>query len=256
MLAHRDRTRDEPSALLAALVAMPAGDPSRRLLRDRTIEAWLPMARRLASRYSGRGVPVEDLIQTATIGLIKAVDRFDPTYGSSFVGYAVPTVLGELKRYFRDRAWMVRVPRKLQELRLAIAAANADLTFLLQRSPTVADIAGYLDITDESVLEGLEGTRAYTAVSMSTPLHHDGSGELADILGDDDHAYAAAEDRIALAPALAVLDDRERKILILRFYGNLTQADIAERVGISQMHVSRLISRALLKLRHRLQDNA
>jgi RNA polymerase sigma-B factor len=250
------RTPSTAVDLLAAMAAAPVGHPSRRILRDRAIEAWLPMARHLANRYAGRGEPTDDLVQTAVIGLIKAIDRFDPAFGVDFAGYAIPTVIGEIKRHFRDRTWSIRVPRRLQELRLAITAANNTLTHTLGRSPTVADVAGYLGITEEEVLEGLEGARAYHATSLSTPVGPDGSGELGDTLGREDHEYELAEARIALGPAMARLDEREQKILTLRFYGNLTQTEIAEQIGISQMHVSRLITRALLKLRGDLGADA
>jgi RNA polymerase sigma-B factor len=243
---------DSAVQLLDAMAALPADHPSRPALRDRAIEAWLPMARHLANRYAGRGEPVDDLIQTATIGLIKAVDRFDPSFGVDFAGYAIPTVVGEIKRHFRDRTWSIRVPRRLQELRLSITAANSTLTHTLGRSPTVPDIAAHLGITEEEVLEGLEGARAYNATSLSTPIGADGSTELGETLGGEDHEFELTELRVALGPALATLDEREQKILTLRFYGNLTQSEIAEQVGISQMHVSRLISKALLKLRGHL----
>lgn len=179
--------------------------------------------------------------------------RFDPTRGIEFASYAIPTVVGEIKRHFRDRTWDVRVPRRLQERRMAIAEANNSLTQLLGRSPTVADIARHLDLTEEEVLEGLEGARAYNAVSLSTPIG-DGtsSRELGDTLGGDDNELALAELKVALTSALARLDDRERKVVALRFHGNLTQQGIAEEVGVSQMHVSRLLTRALAKLRVQL----
>src|SRR5690242_13774092 len=171
-------TADIAGDLINALAAMPAGHPSRPGLRDKTIEAWLALARHLANRYSGRGEPTDDLIQTATIGLIKAVDRFDAERGVDFAGYAIPTIIGEVKRHFRDRTWSIRVPRRLQELRLAITEANSTLTHSLGRSPTVTDIAAHLNITEEEVLEGLEGARAYNATSLSTPISADGSTEL------------------------------------------------------------------------------
>ena len=246
------RTASNADELLAAMAAMPAGHPARPALRDRAVEAWLPLARHLANRYAGRGEPTDDLIQTATVGLIKAVDKFDPGFGVEFAGYAIPTIVGEIKRHFRDRTWAIRVPRRLQELRLAITAANNTLSHTLGRSPTVADVAEHLGITEEEVLEGLEGARAYSATSLSTPVGADGSTELGETLGGEDHEFELAEARIALGPAMASLSEREQTILSLRFYGNLTQTEIAERVGISQMHVSRLISRALLKLRGQL----
>jgi RNA polymerase sigma-B factor len=248
------QTTDRADDLLARLAAMPAGDPRRPALRDRTIEAWLPLARHLARRYSGRGANDDDLIQTAAVGLIKAVDHFDPTRGVDFAGYAIPTIVGEVKRYFRDRTWAVRVPRRLQELRLAITEASSTLTHTLGRSPTVADVAAYLDLSEETVLEGLEGARAYRATSLSTPTGADGHAELGDTLGDVDHDYDLVDTRVALGPALATLPERERRILSMRFHGNLTQAQIAERIGVSQMHVSRLITRALATLRGHLTD--
>ena len=238
--------------LLTLLTPRPPDDPSRPALRESAIEAWLPLARHLANRYSGRGEPTDDLVQTATVGLIKAVDKFDPDRGVDFAGYAIPTIIGEIKRHFRDRTWSVRVPRRLQELRLAITEANSTLTHSLGRSPTVADIAAHLGITEEDVLEGLEGARAYSATSLSTPISADGNTELGDTLGGEDHEYELAETRVALGPALARLEEREQRILMLRFYGNLTQSQIAEQIGISQMHVSRLLSRALGKLRSEL----
>ncbi|WP_203939260.1 SigB/SigF/SigG family RNA polymerase sigma factor [Spirilliplanes yamanashiensis] len=236
--------------------AVPADHPSRPGLREQAIEAWLPLARHLAKRYTGRGEPTDDLVQTATIGLIKAVDRFDPERGIDFAGYAIPTIIGEIKRHFRDRTWSVRVPRRLQELRLAITEANNTLTHKLGRPPLVADVAVHLGITEEEVLEGLEGARAYNATSLSTPVGAEGSTELGDTLGGEDTEFELAELRVSLGPALATLDERERTIVALRFHGNLTQSQIAERVGVSQMHVSRLLARALTKLRDQLGADA
>ncbi|MGN9807056.1 SigB/SigF/SigG family RNA polymerase sigma factor [Micromonospora sp. L32] len=246
------QSADSADALLAMMATTPADDPRRPALRERAIEAWLPLARHLARRYSGRGVHDEDLTQTAAVGLIKAVDNFDPTRGVDFTGYAIPTVIGEIKRYFRDRTWAVRVPRRLQELRLSITEANSTLSHTLGRSPTVADIATYLDLPEETVLDGLEGARAYRATSLSTPTGADGSTELGDTLGAHDHGLDLVELRVALGPALATLPERERRILNMRFHGNLTQGQIAEQIGISQMHVSRLITRALATLRGHL----
>ncbi|MEU4774248.1 SigB/SigF/SigG family RNA polymerase sigma factor [Micromonospora sp. NPDC023644] len=244
---------DSAADLLNAMAALPAGHPSRAALRDRAIEAWLPLANHLAHRYSGRGEPTDDLAQTAAVGLIKAIDKFDPSRGVDFAGYAIPTIIGELKRHFRDRTWDIRVPRRLQELRLAISDANSSLLQTLGRSPTVADIAAHLKLTEEEVLEGLEGARAYNAVSLSTPTGDgDRATELGDMLGGEDGEFELAELRVALGPALATLDEREQKILTLRFYGNLTQSQIAEQIGVSQMHVSRLLARALTKLRGQL----
>ncbi|WP_305783457.1 RNA polymerase sigma factor SigF [Symbioplanes lichenis] len=245
------RVPETASELLRDLAAAPEG-PRRAALRDEAIRMWLPLAHHLAHRYTGRGEPDDDLLQTATLGLIKAIDRFDPTRGVEFAGFAVPTVLGEIRRHFRDRTWSVRVPRRMQELRLSISEASNALTQSLGRSPTVADIAAHLNVTEEDVLEGLEGARAYSARSLSTPVTEDGSTSLGDTLGETDHEMELAELRIALGPALQTLEERERTILSLRFFGNLTQSEIAAKIGVSQMHVSRLITKALAKLRTEL----
>jgi len=249
------RLQDSAAELLATMASLPAHHPSRAALRDRVIEAWLPLAQHLANRFSGRGEPVEDLVQTATVGLIKAVDKFDPERGVEFAAYAIPTIVGEIKRHFRDRTWDVRVPRRLQELRLSLSEATSALLQRLGRSPTVTDLANHLEISEEEVLEGLEGARAYNAVSLSTPTTDgDRATELGDLLGAEDVEYELAELRVALGPALAALDPREQRILMLRFYGNMTQSQIAEQIAVSQMHVSRLLARALAKLRGQLGE--
>jgi RNA polymerase sigma-B factor len=245
------RSTDAASELINAMAALPAGHPSRPGLRDRTIEAWLPLARHLSNRYANRGEPRDDLYQVAVMGLIKAVDRFDAGRGVDFAGFAIPTIVGELKRHFRDRTWSIRVPRRLQELRLAITGANSALSHTLGRSPRVADVAEYLGISEDEVIEGLEGARAYNSASLSTPISEGGT-ELGDTLGGEDAGFENAELRISLGPAMATLDEREQKIVSLRFYGNLTQQQIAEQIGVSQMHVSRLLAKALTKLRHQL----
>nr|WP_239097675.1 SigB/SigF/SigG family RNA polymerase sigma factor [Asanoa ferruginea] len=235
---------------------MPTDHPGRARARERAIEAWLPLARRLAHRYAGRGEPTDDLVQTASLGLVMAIDRFEADRGIDFPGFAIPTIVGGIKRHFRDLTWAVRVPRRLQELRIAITTADVALTHTLHRSPTVAEVAAYLDVSEDDVLEGLDGIRAYRATSLSTPVGVDGGVmELGDVVGGVDPDFELAENRLALGPALQRLDDRERRILTLRFYGNLSQIEIAEQVGISQMHVSRLITRALATLRRHLDDN-
>lgn len=242
--------QDSASQLLSTMASLPVHHPSRAALRDHVIEAWLPLAQHLANRFTGRGEPTDDLFQTATVGLIKAVDKFDPERGVEFAAYAIPTIIGEIKRHFRDRTWDIRVPRRLQELRLNLSEATSTLLQSLGRSPTVADLAGHLGISEEEVLDGLEGARAYNAVSLSTPTTDgDRATELGDLLGAEDAEFELAELRVALGPALAALDPREQRILTLRFYGNMTQSQIAEQIGVSQMHVSRLLARALAKLR-------
>jgi RNA polymerase sigma-B factor len=247
---------DRADSLIHAMAALPADHPSRPRARERAIAAWLPLARHLAQRYAGRGEPLDDLIQVATLGLIKAIDRFDPDRGVDFVGFAIPTVAGEIKRHFRDHTWAIRVPRRLQELRIAISGAHTALNQTLGRSPTVADVAAHLGISEDEVVEGLEGARAYSATSLSAPAAGDSDREMGDTLGGDDPEFALRELRIALGPAIASLDDRERTIILLRFYGNLTQTEIAEKFGLSQMHISRLLTRSLAKLRVQLSDTA
>jgi len=250
---HRAPVDHRAVELLRTLAGLPKDDPTRARRREETIQAWHPLARHLAQRFHGRGEPLDDLTQIATVGLIKAIDRFDPEYGNDFAAYAVPTIVGEIKRHFRDRTWDIRVPRRLQELKLDINEATATLSQMLGRSPTVADIAEYLHRSEDEIIEGLEGARAYSAVSLQTLV---GSGidgtELGDLFGMDDPDLALAEFRASLGPALDALSEREQKIVILRFFGNLTQTQIAERVGISQMHVSRLLTKALAKLRGQL----
>jgi RNA polymerase sigma-B factor len=214
------------------------------------------MAGRLAHRYAGRGESSDDLVQVATVGLIKAVDRYDPDRGEGFLGFAIPTILGEIRRHFRDRGWIVRVPRRLQEMRMAIGEANTRLTQLLGHAPTVAEVAAHLAVSEEEVLEGLEGARAYRATSLSTPCGAEGTAQLSDMLGDVDYGYALAELRLALGSALARLNERERRLLTMRFYGNQTQSQIAAQVGVSQMQVSRLLTGALAKLREQLGPEA
>jgi RNA polymerase sigma-B factor len=256
---HRDTDRVDRvgKMLLTRLTDLPEGSPDRPRLRDRVIEWYLPLAEHLARRFTGRGESAEDLKQVATIGLIKAVDGFDPDRGVEFTGYAVPTIVGELKRHFRDKGWSMRVPRRLQELKLAIGNATTALTQELGRSPTVADLATRLEISEDEVLEGLESANAYTAISLSTPVGSAGAGEdagteIGDLLGDLDPAMARVEDRAALRPLIARLSERDRAILSMRFFQNMTQSQIAERIGVSQMHVSRLLSRTLATLREEL----
>jgi RNA polymerase sigma-B factor len=243
---------EHATELINAMARLPRTDPERASLREAAIIAWTPMPQRLARRYASRGECLDDLTQTAVLGLIKAVDGFDPGRGADFPSYAIPTVLGELKKHFRDRAWDIRVPRRLQEMTLAISKARGVLVQTLGREPTVAEIAGHIGVHEETVIEGLESAHAYRATSLSKPIGSEGHAELGDSLGEDDHGYDLAELHLALEPAMACLTPREQRIIALRFYGNESQSRIAEQVGVSQMHVSRLLSQTLAKLRTHL----
>jgi RNA polymerase sigma-B factor len=218
--------------------------------RDQLVALMLPLARGLARRYANRGEPLDDLEQVACIGLLKAIDRFDCGRDVRFATFAVPTIAGEIKRHFRDKGWMVRVPREVQELSARLGPARDRATRELGRPPTVAELARAAEAREEQVLEALNAAGAYRTLSLDEPAG-EGSGAM-DALGGPDANYELAEQREVLRGGLAALDDREREILRLRFYEGLTQREIAGRVGISQMHVSRLIRRSLSRLRHEL----
>ncbi len=239
--------------LFAVLAKLPERDPQRKRARDELVEMHLPLVEYLARRFRNRGEPLEDLVQVATIGLLKSVDRFDLERGVEFSTYATPTIVGEVKRYFRDKGWAIRVPRRLQELKLALTKATSELSQRNGRSPTVAEIAVHLGLTEEEVLEGMESANAYSTVSLDAPDGgDDDSPAVADSLGVNDESLEGVEYRESIKPLLAQLAPRERKILILRFFGGMTQSQIAAEVGISQMHVSRLLSRTLVQLRESL----
>ncbi|MEU2116520.1 RNA polymerase sigma factor SigF [Streptomyces sp. NPDC016459] len=228
--------------------------PERTYVRDTLIELNLPLVRYAAARFRSRNEPMEDIVQVGTIGLIKAIDRFDCERGVEFPTFAMPTVVGEIKRFFRDTSWSVRVPRRLQELRLALTKASDDLAQKLDRSPTVPELAAVLGVSEEDVVDGLAVGNAYTASSLDSPSPEDdgGEGSLADRLGYEDTALEGVEYRESLKPLLAKLPPRERQIIMLRFFANMTQSQIGEEVGISQMHVSRLLTRTLAQLREGL----
>jgi RNA polymerase sigma-B factor len=248
----RDDVDDFVAANLATMSTMDPGDPDRDAMRTDVICACLPMVRRAAARFAGRGESLDDLVQVATVGLIKAVDRFDAGRETPFVNYAMPTILGEVKRHFRDKSWSVRVSRARQELYLEISRLIPTLAQDLGRSPTVGDLAERLGITESEVLAGIDCGQAHTARSLSTPVGDDDGAVLSDVLGAPDERLESVADRQALHEALADVPERERQILMLRFFANMTQSEIAERVGVSQMHVSRLLSRTLADLRERL----
>jgi RNA polymerase sigma-B factor len=221
-----------------------------RAAREQLIERYMSLVRSLARRYASRGEQLDDLVQIGAIGLIKAIDRFDINRGFELTTYATPNIIGEIKRHFRDHGWAVRVPRGLQELSIQLMRVVEQLTGELGRSPTIAELAEATGSSEEEVLEALETSRAYSPLSLSVGSSGD-DDELDPLesLGIEEHEYEVSEDRAVLEPGMRVLDARERMILNLRFYEGLTQSQIAQRVGISQMHVSRLIRRALEKAR-------
>jgi RNA polymerase sigma-B factor len=257
---HTDRThspdRAMARALFVRLAELPEGDAGRAAVRDQLVRMHLPLVEYLARRFRNRGEPLDDLVQVATIGLIKSVDRFDPERGVEFSTYATPTIVGEIKRHFRDKGWAIRVPRRLQELKLSLTKATSELSQTLGRSPTVSEIARHLQMSEEDVLEGLESANAYSAVSLDAPDSGDDEAPaVADTLGVQDESLEGVEYRESLKPLLERLPPREKRILLLRFFGNMTQSQIATELGISQMHVSRLLARTLAQLRRGLLED-
>jgi RNA polymerase sigma-B factor len=236
--------------LLGQLSLLSAGDPRHSAIRDEIIEIELPLVHHLAHRFRGRGEPYDDLVQVGTIGLLNAVDRFDPERGN-FTAFAVPTILGEIRRHFRDRGWALRVPRRLQDLGRRVAESREELTQSLGRSPTVQEIARHLDTDAELVVEALETAGAYATVPLPTAPDEPEHAQL----GELDEGLELVEQRETLRPLLARLPARERRILALRFVRGLSQSQIAAEVGISQMHVSRLLSRSLAAMRESLSED-
>ena len=224
-------------------------------LRAELIEAHLGLAEFLARRFSNRGEPLDDLVQVASTGLIKAVDRFEPERGLEFSTYATHTIVGELKRHFRDKGWAVRVPRRMQELHLRLGQIVSQLNQELGRSPTIAEIAQSASVSEEEVLEAMEAGQAYRFASIDAPVPgEDDTGTLAASLGEEDESMADVEHRVSLSPLIAMLPARQQKILHLRFFEGLTQSEIATQLGISQMHVSRLLARSLAQLREAAEE--
>jgi RNA polymerase sigma-B factor len=219
-------------------------------LRDELVAAHLGLAEYLARRFANRGEPLDDLVQVASFGLLKAVDRFDPERGVEFSTYATHTIVGEIKRHFRDRGWAIRAPRRMQELYLRLGKVVGTLGQELGRSPTIAELAAEVAVSEEEVLEALEAGAAYRFASLDSPVGGDEEGQtLASKLGEEDSHFVDAEDRATLFPLLAQLPAREQRIIRLRFFDGLTQSEIATRLGISQMHVSRLLARSVAQLR-------
>jgi RNA polymerase sigma-B factor len=229
------------------------GDPAAR---EALVERFLPLARQLARRYQRGSEPLDDLIQVASLGLLKAIDRFEPDRPTAFSSFAVPTILGELKRHFRDRGWSVRVPRDLQEMAVRVDRVADEMARSLGRAPTPAEIAEQVGTTTERVLEAREAAGAYRAVSLDRPRDDDeDSDQMTETFGVEDPGFGLAEDAATVERLMTVLTDREREVLRLRFAEDLTQSEIGARVGVSQMHVSRLIRQAVARLRDAAQDD-
>jgi RNA polymerase sigma-B factor len=239
--------------LFARLESLEEGTHEYAYVRNTLVELNLALVKFAASRFRSRSEPMEDIIQVGTIGLIKAIDRFELSRGVEFPTFAMPTIIGEIKRFFRDTSWSVRVPRRLQELRLDLAKARDELAQQLDRSPTVGELAERLGLSEEEVVEGMAASNAYTASSLDAqPDEDDTEGSLTARIGYEDHGLEGIEYVESLKPLIAELRPRDRKILSLRFVANMTQSEIGEELGISQMHVSRLLSRTLVRLRRGL----
>ena len=250
-----EEVRRRSSELFAVHRDPTASAAERDSARDALVHLHLPLVEHCARRFRNRGEPFEDLVQVGTIGLIKSVDRFDTERGVEFSTYATPTILGEIKRYFRDKGWAIRVPRRLQELRMQIGATSAELTQSLGRSPTPRELADAIGCTVEDIIEGIESSNAYATLSLdASDDAEDGAASMLDAIGVEDEGLEHVEIRESIKPLLEQLAPREKKILLLRFFKNMTQSQIAEEIGVSQMHVSRLLNRTLEQLRSSLQQ--
>ena len=242
-------TADAVEAILAARAALPQADERRDVLREHAVRTCLPLAERLAARYRRQHEGADELTQIAVVGLLKAVDRFDPSRGTGFLGFAFPTILGEIRRYFRDQTWGVHVPRHLQELRLAMNQAAGAMAQSLGREPTAAELADRLEEPVEDVRESMVAAQGYVPASLSQPVGDGGALVLGDLIGVLDEDLDRIDYHESLGPMVAALPEMERQALAYRFFGNMTQAQIAGILGVSQVHVSRLLSRALARLR-------
>jgi RNA polymerase sigma-B factor len=244
-----DRRREHAQRMFEQLSGLQPGTAEHQELRARLVEMHLPLVRYFARRYTGRSEPFDDLVQAGSLGLVKAVDRFDPHRGAAFSTFAAPTILGEIRRHFRDRTWAVHVHRSLQVLSGEVDTCRRDMCQQLGRMPSVAELAERMQLSPERIRESLQCSAAYRATSLATVV---GGGTLGDYLGAEDPGYDMVDTHDALGSALAQLPERDRRILQLRFYGNLSQAQIATHIGLSQMHVSRLLNRTLSRLRQEM----
>jgi RNA polymerase sigma-B factor len=252
----RQLTRERSVALFHELGDAATPKERRTVCRDELVRLHLPLVDHCARRFANRGEPLDDLVQVGTIGLIKSVDRFDTGRGVEFSTYATPTIIGEIKRYFRDKGWAIRVPRRLQELRMSISSVTGDLSQELGRSPTPREIAEKIGVGVEQVMEGLESANAYSTLSLDAGETNEDGGSLSmlDTLGMDDVALDHVEIRESIKPLIEQLPSREKKILMLRFFRGMTQSQIASEIGVSQMHVSRLLNRTLEQLRSSMSE--
>jgi len=246
------RNRSQVSATLLERAARESDPVERQRLQDEVVVLHMGLARAIASRYRGRGIAEEDLAQAASMALLKAARAFDPSRGVEFLSYAVVTMKGEVKRQFRDFGWMVRPPRPIQKLQADVSRADTELTHQLGRSPKVSEVAAHLGVPEEEVVEALSADGCFSPTSLDTPVGNDGTGVLGELIAGDDTAMSEAEARVMLQPAVRALPEREREILYLRFFRQQTQAQIAEEIGVTQMQVSRILSRVLSQLRGQL----
>ena len=245
-------TRSAVSTRLLTQAAAETDPVERKRLQDEVVVMHMGLARAIAARYRGRGIADEDLVQAATMALLKAARKFDPDNGAEFLTYAVVTMKGEVKRQFRDFGWMVRPPRPIQKMQADVARAESELTHVLGRSPRVREVAEHLDVSEDEVLEALSADGCYTPTSLDLPVGEQGTGVLGDTLASEDSAIDEAEARVMLLPAVKALPERDRKVLYLRFFKQQTQSQIAEEIGVTQMQVSRILSRVLGELRGQL----
>jgi RNA polymerase sigma-B factor len=250
--AEERSSREFVTSMLDTMSQLTRGGPEHAQIRTEIVTACTPYATALARRFAYRGEPFDDLRQVAMIGLLKAVDGYDPHRGREFIAYATPTILGELRRHFRDQAWAMTVPRRFKEMRLQVNAARERLAQGLGRSPSVAELSAHLQVEPAEVLEAIEAAQAYQSMSLFTPLGDDERTSLVDLVGSGDPDLDAVEDRNTVSVMLSHLPEREQRILLMRFYGNMTQSQIAGEIGVSQMHVSRLLKGALEQLREEL----
>jgi len=253
-----DGAREQHAWLFGQFRDTTALEASRLAARDGLVALHLPLVEHCARRFRNRGEPFEDLVQVGTIGLIKSIDRFDLGRGVEFSTYATPTIIGEIKRYFRDKGWAIRVPRRLQELRMQIGATAAELTQVLGRSPTPRELAEAIGCSVEEIVEGIESSNAYSTLSLDATddSGEDGGVSMLEVIGLDDDELEQIEIRESIKPLIEALPSREKQILLLRFFKNKTQSEIASEIGVSQMHVSRLLSRTLAQLRRSLHESS